>query len=288
MMEEIKKVVVIGAGQMGQQIAMQSALYGFSTNLYDIDEKSLQKADEQLKKVLANSVTKNKLTDQDVTDAFERLQYKNDLADAVAEADLVIEAIVEDLAIKRELFGQLEKLAPSRTIFATNSSTIVSSKLAIATKRSDKVVNMHFFNPPLVMDLVEIVRNEQTSDETVHLVKSFCQSINRKGVVLEKEIFGFIANRILMSITKEALYLYEGGYASFEDIDFIVKKALAHPLGPFELMDLSGLDVAYAVSELQYEETGDKLDKPAQSVIDKVKAGHLGRKTGQGWYSYKK
>lgn len=287
-MDEISKVVVIGAGQMGQQIAMQSALYGFSTNLYDIDEKSLQTVDNQLKKVLANSVRKSKLTDQGVTDAFERLHYKDDLADAVAEADLVIEAIVEDVAIKRELFGQLEELAPVRTIFATNSSTIVSSKLATATKRPEKVVNMHFFNPPLVMDLVEIVRNEQTSDGTVHLVKSFCQSINRKGVVLDKEIFGFIANRILMSITKEALYLYEGGYASFGDIDFIVKKALGHPLGPFELMDLSGLDVAYAVSELQYEETGDELDKPAQSVIDKVKAGYLGRKTGQGWYDYKK
>src|SRR5699024_6706124 len=111
-------------------------------------------------------------------------------------------------------------------------------------------------------------------------------SINRKGVVLDKEIFGFIANRILLAITKEALHLYEGGYANFEDIDFIVKKALAHPLGPFELMDLTGLDIAYAVSELHYKETGNELDKPAQAIIDKVNAGQLGRKTGQGWYDY--
>lgn len=286
-MREIKRITVLGAGQMGQQIAMQSALHGFSTNLYDIDESSLKRADLQLKKVLRDWTNKKKVSEEAVTEAFGKLHYEDDLSKAVAESDLVIEAIIEDVSIKQNLFRQVEQLAPERTIFATNSSTIVNSKLASATKRPEKMVNMHFFNPPLVMDLVEIVRNEETTDETVDLVKSFCQSINRKGVVLDKEIFGFVANRILLAITKEALHLYEGGYASFEDIDFIVKKALAHPLGPFELMDLSGLDIAYAVSDLHYKETGNELDKPAQAIIDKVKAGQLGRKTGRGWYDYR-
>lgn len=285
-MREIKRIAVLGAGLMGQQIAMQSALSGFSTNLYDIDESSLKKADHQLKELLRDWINKEKVTEEEVTAAFSRLQYEDDLSKAVAEVDLIIEAIVEDVAIKRDLFRKIDQLAPERTIFATNSSTIVNSKLAAVTNRPDKVVNMHFFNPPLVMDLVEIVRNDETTDQTVELVKKFCQSINRKGVVLDKEIFGFIANRILLAITKEALHLYEGGYANFEDIDFIVKKALAHPLGPFELMDLTGLDIAYAVSELHYKETGNELDKPAQAIIDKVNAGQLGRKTGQGWYDY--
>lgn len=285
-MREIKRIAVLGAGLMGQQIAMQSALSGFSTNLYDIDESSLKKADHQLKELLRDWINKEKVTEEEVTAAFSRLQYEDDLSKAVAEVDLIIEAIVEDVAIKRDLFRKIDQLAPERTIFATNSSTIVNSKLAAVTNRPDKVVNMHFFNPPLVMDLVEIVRNDETTDQTVELVKNFCQSINRKGVVLDKEIFGFIANRILLAITKEALHLYEGGYANFEDIDFIVKKALAHPLGPFELMDLTGLDIAYAVSELHYKETGNELDKPAQAIIDKVNAGQLGRKTGQGWYDY--
>lgn len=285
-MREIKRIAVLGAGLMGQQIAMQSALSGFSTNLYDIDESSLKKADHQLKELLRDWINKEKVTEEEVTTAFSRLQYEDDLSKAVAEVDLIIEAIVEDVAIKRDLFRKIDQLAPERTIFATNSSTIVNSKLAAVTNRPDKVVNMHFFNPPLVMDLVEIVRNDETTDQTVELVKNFCQSINRKGVVLDKEIFGFIANRILLAITKEALHLYEGGYANFEDIDFIVKKALAHPLGPFELMDLTGLDIAYAVSELHYKETGNELDKPAQAIIDKVNAGQLGRKTGQGWYDY--
>lgn len=284
----IKQVSVIGAGQMGQQIAMQCALSGHRTSLYDVNEQALQEAHDQLQSVLDDWILKGKITEGDAERAFENVNLSNNLADTVGEADLVIEAIVEDLTVKRELFLELEQYSPDRTIFATNSSTIVSSKLAEVTNRPEKILNMHFFNPPLVMELVEVVRHEKTSDETVETVVDFCQSINRTGVVIEKEIFGFIANRILMAITKEALHLYEGGYANYESIDFIVKKALGHPLGPFELMDLSGLDIAYAVSELHHKETGKEEDKPSKAIKNKLAKGHLGRKTGRGWYDYSK
>lgn len=284
--EHIQKVAVIGAGSMGHQIAMLSSLGGFETHLQDIVGNALNLAKEKLEGHMNKWVAKEKITEEKKNEAFARLHMTTSIEDAVKDADLVIEAVVEKLDIKREVFSMLEKIVPKHTILATNSSTIVNSKIADVTSRPEKVLNMHFFYPPLVMDCVEVVKSEQTSKETAQTAMDFCKQIGRTGVLLEKEIYGFIANRLLFAISKEALYLYENGYADFKDIDLITKKALKHPIGPFELMDLSGIDVGYYGNMQLYQETGNLDDKPPKSVEEKVKAGNLGRKTGKGWYDY--
>jgi 3-hydroxybutyryl-CoA dehydrogenase len=286
--EMVKKVTVIGAGQMGHQIAMLSALGGYETIIHDAQESALHHAKEMLESIMDKWVSKGKISEDQKVAAFTRLQFVTELKEAVQEADFIIEAIVEKLDVKKELFAKLEEFAPSHAIFATNSSTIVNSLLAGVTKRPEKVINMHFFFPPLVMDCIEVVVSEQTSEETAQITMDLCKKLNRMGILLKKEISGFIANRILGALKKEALFLYENGYADFQDIDLICRKALGHPLGPFQLMDLSGIDVGYFVAKQRYEETGDPKDKPAACVEEKVKLGHLGRKTGKGWYEYKK
>ena len=286
--ELVKRVTVIGAGQMGHQIAMLSALGGYETIIHDSQGTALLKAKVMLEEIIDKWVLKGKISEDQKVAAFTRLQFKTGLKEAVQDADFIIEAIVEKLDVKKELFAKLEEYAPAHAIFATNSSTIVNSLLADVTKRPEKVINMHFFFPPLVMDCIEVVVSEQTSEETAKITMEVCKTINRTAVLLNKEISGFIANRILGAQQKEAVYLYENGYASFEDIDMICRKALGHPIGPFQLMDLSGIDVSLFVAQQRYEETGDPSDKPAACVEEKVKLGHLGRKTGKGWYEYKK
>lgn len=281
----IKKVGVAGAGAMGAQIAVVSALHGYEVILQDISSESLKKAEEVLRTQLEKRVIKGKLTREDVDCAFSNLIFTTNL-EAFKEVDIVIEAIIEDLEVKKSLFAQLDHLLPEHCILATNSSTIVSSKLAEAVVRKDKVCNIHFFNPVLVMDLVEVVKGPHTADETADTSMKFIETIGKTPVLLKKEISGFVANRILAKLMNEAVYLYENGYASFEEIDVVVEKALGHPIGPFALMDLTGLDVNYAVRKQRYSESGEEADKPAKSVKEKVEKGELGRKTGKGWYTY--
>ncbi|MGP4060765.1 3-hydroxyacyl-CoA dehydrogenase family protein [Halobacillus sp. H74] len=282
----ITKLTVVGAGSMGHQIAMLGALAGYDTNLQDISQESLDTAREKLTTIMGKWVEKKKITSEQRQHAFERLHFISDLREAAADADIVIEAVIEKLEVKREVFAQLDEIVPFHTVLATNSSTIVSSLISDATSRPEKICNMHFFFPPLVMDCVEVVKGEHTSEETASLAMEICEQMNRTAVLLQKEISGFVANRILFAIQKEAMSLYEGGYADYEDIDKIVKKALNHPIGPFELMDLSGIDVGYYVMQQQYEETGDPKDKPSRTLANKMKAGELGRKTGKGFYTY--
>ncbi|SFG51034.1 3-hydroxybutyryl-CoA dehydrogenase [Halobacillus alkaliphilus] len=283
---KVEQIAVIGAGSMGHQIAMLGALAGFRTSLQDISNDSLAQAKDKLADIMDKWVAKNKISEADRNEAFSRLTFTTDLRDAASEADLVIEAVVEKLAVKREVFSKLDEIVPSYAILATNSSTIVSSLIADSTSRPGNVCNMHFFFPPLVMDCVEVVKGEHTTEETAAVAMEVCEQMNRTAVLLEKEISGFIANRILFAIQKEAMSLYEGGYADFKDIDKITKKALHHPIGPFELMDLSGIDVGYYVMQQQYEETKDPNDKPSKTLTEKVEAGELGRKTGKGFYTY--
>jgi 3-hydroxybutyryl-CoA dehydrogenase len=284
----IERVLVVGAGQMGHQIAMLCALGGYTTILQDVNAKSLQKAEESLENRMNQWVDQQKITNEQKEEAFAHLTFTTNLEEAAHDVDFVIEAIVEKLEAKRDLFQRLDSLTPAHAILATNSSTIVNSVLADVTKRPDKVCNMHFFFPPLVMDCVEVVMSEKTSEETIETVMAVCKQINRTGLLLRKEISGFVANRILGAINREALHLYEEGIADFKEIDTIVKKALGHPLGPFELIDLSGADIVYNVMELRYAESGKNEDKPSISIKEKVSSGNLGRKTGQGFYSYSK
>ncbi|MFY4774518.1 3-hydroxyacyl-CoA dehydrogenase family protein [Metabacillus sp. RGM 3146] len=286
--ENIQRICVAGAGQMGHQIAMLCALGGYETTIQDVNETALTKAESTLETIMNKWVAKNKISNEAKKAAFNRLHFTASLEEAAKDADFVIEAIVEKLEAKQVLFRQLDTIAPNHAILATNSSTIVNSLIAGVTSRPEKVVNMHFFFPPLVMDCVEVVTSEETSEETAQLTMEVCRRINRAAVLLKKEISGFIANRILGALQKEAVYLYENGYADFEDIDIICKKALNYPIGPFELMDLSGIDVGYYVMQQRYAESGDPEDKPAACIEDKVKKGELGRKTGKGWYQYEK
>lgn len=283
--ENINKVAVIGAGTMGAQIAMVCALAEYQVVLQDVSPESLEKGRGILEEQMGKRVKKGRLTAEEVEVAFNRIVFTTSLND-LYDTDIVIEAIVEKVDIKRELFTKLDQITPAHAILATNSSTIVSSKLADATNRPDKVCNIHFFNPALVMELVEVVRGPHTSEETAETAMAFVKSINKYPVLLNKEISGFVANRILGKLMDEAVYLLENGIASHEDIDIVCKKALNHPIGPFALMDLTGIDVNYLVRMQRYQESGDEKDKPAKVVQEKVEKGELGRKTGKGFYTY--
>lgn len=284
--EDVNEILVVGAGAMGSQIGMVCSLAGYGVTVQDIDEGMLEKAQEQLRARMARDVEKGRMEQDEVNAAFDRMNFTNDLEGSASETDFVIEAAVEKLDVKRELFGMLDEAAPEHAILATNSSTIVSSQVADATDRPDRVCNMHFFNPALVMKCVEVVRGPKTSDATVETTVELTRRIGKAPVVLSKEISGFVANRILGALRDEAISLHEKGVASIEDIDTACKTALGHPMGPFELMDLTGIDVGYYVKMARYEESGDPKDKPKKSVVEKFENGEFGRKTGKGWYEY--
>ncbi|TMG58877.1 MAG: 3-hydroxyacyl-CoA dehydrogenase family protein [Chloroflexi bacterium] len=280
------KLAVIGAGSMGAQIAQQAALHDVEVVLQDKDEAQLGKARESNRGHLARRVEKGKLSQANAEVALERVGTTTDLGQAVFEADFVIEAVFEDIEAKRAIFEAVDGLAPPDAILASNSSTIGISKLADVTRRPERCLNMHFFYPVLVMDLVEIVRGPKTSDDAVERAVALARQIGRTPVVLNKEIDGFIVNRILHAATQEAYRLLDADVASFEDIDIAVEKGLNWPMGPFRLGDFSGLDVTYNARLHMYRSTGDDRYKPSPQLEAKVTAGKLGRKTGEGWYTY--
>ncbi|ADG07218.1 3-hydroxyacyl-CoA dehydrogenase family protein [Kyrpidia tusciae] len=284
--DAVKRIGVVGSGAMGTQIAAVCALAGYPVKVQDIATESLERARQVLTEQLEKRVQKGKLSREQVDGAWSRLSWTTDLGEAVRDADYVIEAIVEKLDAKRELFARLDELAPAHAILATNSSTIVSSKIADATRRPENVCNMHFFNPVLVMELVEVVMNPQTSEDTADTAVELCRRIGKTPILLKKEISGFVANRLLMALFKEAMYLYEQGIADFKDIDLAATKALNHPMGPFTLMDFTGLDVNYYVMQQQYAETGDPAMKPPEILREKFERGEFGRKSGKGFYTY--
>lgn len=285
-MTEIKNVIVVGAGAMGSQIGMLCALAGYAATITDIARDALDRAEAQLRQRMSRDVEKNRRTDAQVEEAFGRLTFSTDLTTAAAQADFVIEAAVEKLEIKRRLFADLDQVTPPHAILATNSSNIVSSRIADATGRPDRVCNVHFFNPALVMKCVEVVRGPQTSDETVATAVELARRLGKVPVLLDREIPGFIANRILGAVRDEAIFLLENGIASVEDIDTACRTALGYPMGPFELMDLTGIDIGYLTKKDRYAESGDPKDQPSKSVSALVERGDLGRKTGRGWYDY--
>jgi 3-hydroxybutyryl-CoA dehydrogenase len=252
----------------------------------DIDPEALRRAETQLHTRLDRNVEKGRMTREQVDAAFAKLTFATDLDAAVSTADLVIEAASERLDVKREIFAQLDKAAPPHAILATNSSTIISSQIADATGRPDRVANMHFFNPALVMACVEVVRSPATSDNTFDTVLELARRLGKQPVALQKEIPGFVANRILHALRDEAIFLLEEGIASFEDIDIACRTALGHPMGPFELMDLTGIDIAYHAKHARHAVSQDPRDLPSRTVTERYERGDLGRKTGRGFYSY--
>ena len=288
--QDIHTVVVVGAGAMGRQIAMNTALkgrsFGYQVINCDAYQGALDNAKAWAADYLVGRVKKGRVTQEEADQVAAALTFSTDVEGSAAKADLVIEAVIEDLQVKRDLFAKLSNVCREDTILATNSSDICSSKLAKVVKNPARLMNMHFFNPALVMQLTELVRGPKTSEETIETAKAFCVNTGKSPIVLKKEIAGFVANRINAAVTHEACSLLEKGIASIEDIDTACEKGLGYPMGPFKLMDMTGLDVNYYVRRDRYAQSGDPNDMPSFCVVDKVIKGELGRKTGKGWYEY--
>jgi 3-hydroxybutyryl-CoA dehydrogenase len=286
--DDVKNIAVIGAGNMGHQISMLCAIHGYKTVCTDINQEILKKAERFADTYLAGRVKKGRLTEEQAQTARERITFTSSMEDAVNDADYVIEAVLEVLDLKRKIFAKLDKMAPPHAILATNSSAIISSKIADATKRPQKVLNVHFFNPALVMKLVEVVQGPHVSDETREISMALCERLEKVPVRLKKEVDGFLLNRIFGAITREALWLLEMGVASMEDIDKAQVYGAGHPMGTFRLMDLTGIDLTYTMGMEAFRETGDTRNLPSPRVVEKYVKGEYGQKTGKGWYDYSK
>ncbi|SDI12881.1 3-hydroxyacyl-CoA dehydrogenase family protein [Desulfosporosinus hippei] len=284
--EDIKKICVIGAGNMGHQISVCCALAGYKVSCTDISQEMLDKAEAFAKKWLPERVSKGKLKQEQADMAMANLSFTTSLEEAAGDADYVIEAAVEKMDIKRKLFADLDRITPPHAILATNSSFIVSSEVAYSTKRPDKVCNMHFFNPALVMKLVEVVQGAHTSPETAQITMDLTAKLGKTGVLLKKEIYGFLVNRILAALNAEAMFLADMGIATPEEIDIAVTNALGHPMGPFRLVDFTGIDLAYYIGMERYQNTGDPKDKPSPLIVEKFTKGEYGVKSKKGFYSY--
>lgn len=277
---------VIGAGSMGAQIAQQAALCGLDVQLHDKSAEQLAKAVESNRGHLMRRVEKGKLSRPEADAALSRVRPTVELSEAASNAEFIIEAVFEEVELKRAVFAELDRVAPAEAVLASNSSTMGISQIAGVTSTPERCVNMHFFYPVLVMDLVEVVRGPQTSDETVERALAMARQLGRTPVLINREIDGFVVNRILHAATQEAYRLLDAGVAGFEDIDIAVEKGLNWPMGPFRLGDFSGLDVTYNARLHMYRSTGDERFRPSPQLEAKVKAGKLGRKTKEGWYTY--
>ena len=286
-MGEIQSVTVVGAGTMGSQIALQSALAGrYQVTLVDAVPGQLQRARANNTKLVDRAVEKGRMTRQQADAALGRIKDSDNLEQAAKNADLVIEAVIEDFDTKSKVFSELGRHADRDAIIASNSSTIAISRLADLTGNPARCCNMHFFHPVTVMQLCEVVKGPKTSDTTIQAATTFVKSIDRTPVVLKKEIWGFIVNRILFAASEEAMQLLEGGYASAEDIDIAVQKGLNWPMGPFHLLDFSGLDIFYGAMKDRHRQ-GEGSDAP--EILRKlVEDGNLGRKTRKGFFEYEK
>jgi len=282
----IKNVTVFGAGQMGRQMAVNFAIHGYRVIITDKIPTALDSAKVWIDKYLDERVKKGKLSDKQVSEIRQRLIIQSDAYIAAKDADLIVEAIIEQEEDKCELFAYLDKICPVQTILTSNSSFIPSSIMAEHVKRKDKTANLHFFNPALVMKLVEVVKNPWTSEQTIRTLMDFAVSCDKTPIFIKKEIDGFVANRIIAKISSEALYLVENDYVAPEDVDTAVENGLNHPMGPFRLMDLVGIDISYLSRARKYKKTKDPQDKPPAFLEEKYKTGEFGRKTGKGWYTY--
>jgi 3-hydroxybutyryl-CoA dehydrogenase len=283
---EIKRVCVLGAGAMGHGIAQLCAQSGFQVNIADIKEEFVQAGLEKIKKFLQGSIERKKMTEAEADAVLGRVKTTTDLREAAKDADVVIEAIVENMEIKKDTFKQLDQICPDHTIFASNTSYQCITEMASVTKRADKFLGMHWFNPPQIMRGIEVIRTEKTSQETADIIVSLCQKLGKEPAVC-KDSPGFIANRLLQVWRNEGFRLYDEAVASFQDIDKSLKTAYNFRMGPFELGDLAGLEIGLVGNETMYRELRRDIFKPARCHIMKVRAGDYGRKTGRGFYEYK-
>ncbi|MBI2677951.1 MAG: 3-hydroxyacyl-CoA dehydrogenase [Candidatus Koribacter versatilis] len=283
-MAEVRTVSVIGAGIMGRGIAHAAALGGYRTILEDIMPASLRKAEGEIRANLDKAVELGKVTKQDADAAFGRIEFAGSVEEAARAADLVIEAVPEELESKIEIFTLLDKICAPNTILASNTSSLSVTEIASVTYRAQRCVGMHFFNPVHKMKLLEIVRALETGDDTIAAAAEVGRRMGKEVVVI-KEAPGFITSRINAMIGNEAFYMLQEGVASAADIDKALKLGLNHPMGPFELVDLVGLDTRLHILEYLHRSLGEKF-RPCPLLVQYVKAGRLGRKSGRGVYDY--
>ena len=282
---DLRKIAVVGAGTMGAGIAQACAAAGFQVAMRDIDQRLVDGGFRRIREPLQKRVERGKMTQVEVDSILAKIRGVVSLKEAIDDAQLVIEAVFEKMEIKKELYAELDRLCPPTVVFASNTSSLSITEVASATKRADRVVGMHFFNPAPVMKLVEVVRGSETSDETVRLIRDLCSKLGKEAVEV-KESPGFVVNRLLVPMMNEAFNLLQEGVATPEDIDKAMKLGTNMPMGPFELADYTGLDIGLDVMEVLHRETGDPKFRPSPLLRKYVRAGRLGRKTGRGVYEY--
>jgi len=282
---EIKKICVLGAGLMGSGIAQVAAETGFDVSLRDIEDRFVQSGLNIIRKNYERAISKGKMKKEQADPILAKIKGTVDLAAAVKGAEIVIEAVIENMEIKKRVYQELDPLCIPGTILASNTSGLSITEIASVTKRPDRVIGMHFFNPVPVMKLVEIIRGQSTSEETFQVVRALAEKMGKTPIAIN-EAPGFAVNRILVPMMNEAIFVLQEGIASAEDIDKGMLLGANHPIGPLALADLVGLDTLLMVQENLYQEFGDSKYRPCPLLRKMVRAGHLGRKTGRGFYEY--
>ena len=283
---ETRVIGVLGAGTMGNGIAQVAAQAGYQVVMRDVEDRFVENGLKAIDRFLAKSVEKGKMTEEQKKGALAKIKGTTRMED-LKDADFVIEAVFEDLELKKSLFKQLDELVRPGVVLATNTSSMSVTEIAASTKRPDKVGGMHFFNPAPLMKLVEVIRGYHTNDETIRSIMELAKKMGKEPVEVKKDTPGFIVNRLMLPHLIEAVKMAEEGVATLEDIDRAVKLGLNYPMGPFELMDLTGVDIALHINEYLYKELPKESKWSAPTLLrSTVRAGRLGRKTGGGWYKY--
>ena len=281
----IKKPFVVGTGIMGSGVGQLCAQQGYEVTLVDISDEIIEKAKEKVKAGLTRRVEKGKITQEDMEAILSRMNWTTDI-DPARECDFVIETIIERLDVKKEVFKALDSICSPETILATNTTALSVSEIASATSRPDKVIGMHFFNPAVIMKLVEIIRGDETSEETIAATKKFAEDLSKVPITTAKEAPAGIVSRVLAGLLNEAAIVYADGIASPEDIDEAMKLGAGLPMGPLALIDMIGLDIHLAKMETLYAKLKDERYKPPEIIKKMVSEGKLGKKAGEGFYKY--
>jgi len=282
---DIKKPFVVGAGIMGSGVGQLCAQQGYEVTVLDISDEIIEKAKEKIKAGLRRRVEKGKITNEDMESVLSRMNWSADM-NLARECDFVIEAASENLDIKKDVFKKLDSICLPTTILATNTTALSISEIASATSRPDKVIGMHFFNPAVIMKLVEVIRGEKTSEETVATTKKFVENLGKVPIATDKEAPAGIVSRVLASLLNEAAIVYAEGIASPQDVDEAMKLGAGLPMGPLALIDMIGLDIHLAKMETLYAKLKDERYKPPEIIKNMVAEGKLGKKTGEGFYKY--